>query len=153
MGFTTKWWKAFVKALSHLFLLGWEKTEKPPTWYYGIFGFVFNGFVASFIALCPLMNCIAGVDPTNFIFPRPIGFFQKSSHFSARFVLNFFAVTQMVSILCSSYLTICIGFHYFNTCLSHLQFYKSPTQWVARKGKRSGLAKPSQFHGIPDLQL
>lgn len=120
--------------------------EAPPKWYrdiYGLFFAVLTPVILDLITFAPLIGCLAGVDPTNFVFPEPNGIVQQCLHFLARFVLFGLACTQILATPVTYHLSIFTLVIYSKTCIGYLKGYKRPRNPT----------DPSKFDFLSDLQL
>lgn len=135
------------------------KTKPIPKWYCDPFALIFNGLTASFLFItnfCPLLSCLAEVDPTNLVFPEPNGIPQQCLHFFTRFILASLSITQMCAILSSTHLAVFIIISHFKASVGFLKFYMTQAQKNRNpvKGNRSKLKEnDDQFLAMTDLQL
>lgn len=129
------------------------KTAPIPKWYRDPIGLVFNELTASFLVIstfCPLMLCISGLDPANFVLPEPCGILQQILYFSARIVLASFAITQMSATVCSSHLAVFIRIMHNKSCVDLLKTLPPQRNW---NPEPSDNEKTNKFQAMSDLQL
>lgn len=127
--------------------------NQDPKWYRDPFGLILNALVfafLSFIGLLPTMLCYTGLDPANFVFPETL----PVSRGLIRFIICTLIITEIVSNLCLSHVTLLMLTLHCNANLRLLKFYRRPEQeqeQVNRKWRK--VSNTAKFQTLSDLQL
>lgn len=132
-----------------------------PKWYRDVYGLIFNEFAPSFIqmiTLLPLIGCLAGLDPTNFVLPKPCGLIQQCIHFLLRFILFAMTCTQMFALPITFHSAVFIFLLYSKTCIEFLKRYKKRTAFRLERqptlvAERALEAELSKLDTMSDLEM